>query len=740
MSIDLSQFHQVFFEESFEGLDIMESSLLALDLNEVDAETINSIFRAAHSIKGGAGTFGFMQVSGFTHVVETLLDEIRSGDRDIEQEHVDLFLICVDCLRGLLSDLQAHAEPDMAQADELKVKFEAILAGTEAGVESSADSNSDSTAEAATDAVLASDSHSKGWKIEFIPCEDVLCTGNEPYRMFRELQDLAEAEPDGSMKVIPHLEKLPDFSEMHPEMCYLSWTIFVYADIELSDLEEIFEWVVDDCDIRYERLSESNQLSAEQPGIADEVAGINTDSSAEETTAVVKAAPDAIPASTPEVIPEVILEPAAPIANAADANAAEKITEKAPTKAAAKTPAKAAENTSIRVSIDKIDGLINMVGELVITQSMLGQLGQEFDMDRVQRLQEGLGQLEQNTRELQESVMKIRMLPISFAFSRFPRLVRDLSKQLDKEVDLIMIGENTELDKTVMEKIGDPLVHLVRNSLDHGLENAEERTANGKSSNGTITLNAYHHGGNIVIEVKDDGAGLNKERIRNKAIEKGLVGEDETLSDAQIHDLIFQAGFSTADVVSDVSGRGVGMDVVRRNIAELNGTIDVTSKAGEGSTFSIRLPLTLAILDGQLVKVGEEVYIFPLVSIVESIQLEKSMLNNITGNQFVMQLRNDYIPILCLQDIFNTGAEKKDLEGAMLVVVEGDNEKVGIVVDELLGQQQVVIKSLEQNYEKVDSISGATILGDGTVALIVDVSGLNNKPLEKNSDDQTQAA
>ena len=740
MSIDLSQFHQVFFEESFEGLDIMESSLLALDLNEVDAETINSIFRAAHSIKGGAGTFGFMQVSGFTHVVETLLDEIRSGDRDIEQEHVDLFLICVDCLRGLLSDLQAHAEPDMAQADELKVKFEAILAGTEAGVESSADSNSDSTAEAATDAVLASDSHSKGWKIEFIPCEDVLCTGNEPYRMFRELQDLAEAEPDGSMKVIPHLEKLPDFSEMHPEMCYLSWTIFVYADIELSDMEEIFEWVVDDCDIRYERLSESNQLSAEQPGIADEVAGINTDSSAEETTAVVKAAPDAIPASTPEVIPEVILEPAAPIANAADANAAEKITEKAPTKAAAKTPAKAAENTSIRVSIDKIDGLINMVGELVITQSMLGQLGQEFDMDRVQRLQEGLGQLEQNTRELQESVMKIRMLPISFAFSRFPRLVRDLSKQLDKEVDLIMIGENTELDKTVMEKIGDPLVHLVRNSLDHGLENAEERTANGKSSNGTITLNAYHHGGNIVIEVKDDGAGLNKERIRNKAIEKGLVGEDETLSDAQIHDLIFQAGFSTAEVVSDVSGRGVGMDVVRRNIAELNGTIDVTSKPGEGSTFSIRLPLTLAILDGQLVKVGEEVYIFPLVSIVESIQLEKSMLNNITGNQFVMQLRNDYIPILCLQDIFNTGAEKKDLEGAMLVVVEGDNEKVGIVVDELLGQQQVVIKSLEQNYEKVDSISGATILGDGTVALIVDVSGLNNKPLEKNSDDQTQAA
>jgi two-component system chemotaxis sensor kinase CheA len=723
MSIDLSQFHQVFFEESFEGLDIMESSLLALDLNEIDAEMINTIFRAAHSIKGGAGTFGFMQVSGFTHVLETLLDEIRGGERGIEQEHVDLFLQCVDCLRSLMSDLQAGSEPDMTQADDLKTKFEAILAGDDINAEvSTADNSSDTTAK--SEVVGESNSSDvKGWKIEFIPCEDVLCTGNEPYRMFRELQDLAEAEQDGKIEIVPHLEKLPDFSEMHPEMCYLSWTIYIYADIELSDIEEIFEWVVDDCDIRYQRLSEteSSLVEAQTEDQAIAVAAIEV----EKVDAPVVEEKIALQV---EEISEVPLKPVAKSEVA-------KVEVAKP-----KAKAKPAENTSIRVSIDKIDGLINMVGELVITQSMLGQLGQDFTMDRVQRLQEGLSQLEQNTRELQESVMKIRMLPISFAFSRFPRLVRDLSKQLDKEVDLVMLGENTELDKTVMEKIGDPLVHLVRNSLDHGLEGVEERTANGKSSNGTITLNAYHHGGNIVIEVKDDGAGLNKERIRSKAIEKGLIGEDEPLSDAQIYDLIFQAGFSTADVVSDVSGRGVGMDVVRRNIAELNGSIEVTSKTGEGSVFSIRLPLTLAILDGQLVKVGEEVYIFPLVSIVESIQLEKSMLNNITGSQYVMQLRDDYIPIMCLQDIFNTGAEKKDLEGAMLVVVEGDNEKIGIVVDELLGQQQVVIKSLEQNYQKVDSISGATILGDGTVALIVDVSGLNNKPLEKNTDDQTQAA
>jgi len=733
MSIDLSQFHQVFFEESFEGLDIMESSLLALDLSEVDAETINTIFRAAHSIKGGAGTFGFMQVSGFTHVVETLLDEIRGGDRVIEQDHVDLFLLCVDCLRGLMTDLQAGSEPDMAQADELKVKFEAILAGEAIATEGSNEDSVETSATTLENITNSNDDDIKGWKVEFIPCEDVLCTGNEPYRMFRELQDLAEAE-GGSVEVIPHLERLPEFSKMHPEMCYLSWTILVRAGIELSDIEEIFEWVVDDCDIRYQRLADDN-LSAVESHLAPEaIEDVNEEVIAEETVAEETVAEESI--SNADISGEQKIDQVTE--KLAQVVAAKAKTESP--KAVVKATNKTAENTSIRVSIDKIDGLINMVGELVITQSMLGQLGQEFDMDRVQRLQEGLGQLEQNTRELQESVMKIRMLPISFAFSRFPRLVRDLSKQLDKEVDLVMIGENTELDKTVMEKIGDPLVHLVRNSLDHGLENAEERTANGKSSNGTITLNAFHHGGNIVIEVKDDGAGLNKERIRKKAIEKGLVGEDEILSDAQIHDLIFQAGFSTAEVVSDVSGRGVGMDVVRRNIAELNGSIEVTSKAGEGSTFSIRLPLTLAILDGQLVKVGEEVYIFPLVSIVESIQLEKSMLNNITGNQFVMQLRNDYIPILCLQDIFNTGAEKKDLEGAMLVVVEGDNEKVGIVVDELLGQQQVVIKSLEQNYQKVDSISGATILGDGTVALIVDVSGLNNKPLEKNSDDQTQAA
>ena len=561
--------------------------------------------------------------------------------------------------------------------------------------------------------------------------------------MFRELKELAG---DSTFTVTPELDRLPDFTAMHPELCYLSWTILIHAELEIGDMEEVFEWVVDDCEIRYKKfaVSELNAMGAgaetalDQESYSEEVAAVESEPKAivEHTTtgpvdtdsAQLDTAPEPTVGKVEEK-PQAVEKP--------------KATEspKAATKAPAKSTAqKSGENTSIRVSIDKIDSLINMVGELVITQSMLGQLGQEFDMSRLQRLQEGLGQLEQNTRELQESVMKIRMLPISFTFSRFPRLVRDLGKQLGKQVDLVMLGENTELDKTVMEKIGDPLVHLVRNSLDHGLESPAERVESGKSENGTITLNAFHQGGNIVIEVKDDGAGLNKERIRNKAIENGLISDEEFLSDDQVYDLIFQPGFSTADVVSDVSGRGVGMDVVRRNIAELNGSIEVSSKAGQGSVFTIRLPLTLAILDGQLVRVGEEIYIFPLVSIVESIQLEQQMLNNITGSQYVMQLRNDYIPIVQLHDVFDIQPEHKELDGSMLVVVEGDNEKIGVVVDELLGQQQVVIKSLEQNYQKVDSISGATILGDGTVALIVDISGISKKTESKAVAGQTQAA
>ena len=679
MSIDLSQFHQVFYEESYEGLDAMEQGLLDMDVTDPDSEVINTIFRSAHSIKGGAGTFGFNQVADFTHVLETLLDEVRSGDRSLDQNAMDLLLTSVDCVRSLLQELQAGDEPDLTQANDLKAQFEAILKG-ESAPANSADSGG-AAPPPSTDS-QAAEPPAGGWKIMFKPHLNMLQTGNEPTRMLRQLAEISQDK----LEVSAQFDRLTDFTTMNPEHCYLAWEITIQTPVERHEIDEVFEWVEDDADVSIEAIASGETAAAP---VAEQV---------QEAPAAQPPAETPVAASVPDQ-------------------------EKAPAKKASKPAAQ--ESSSIRVSIDKVDSLINMVGELVITQSMLGQLGQNFDITRVQRLQEGLAQLEHNTRELQESVMKIRMMPISFVFSRFPRLVRDVSRSLDKKIELKMSGENTELDKTVMEKIGDPMVHLIRNSMDHGIETPDVRIANGKPETGTVVLNAFHQSGNIVIEIKDDGAGLNTDRILQKAIENGLVSADQNLTQEQMFDLIFQPGFSTADVVSDLSGRGVGMDVVRRNIAALNGSIEVSSERGKGSRFVIRLPLTLAILDGQLVRVGDQIYIFPLVSIVESIQSENLSINNVGGHSDVLQLRDEYVPIVPLHEVFNIDTEEKSLNDSIIVVVETDGEKVGVVVDELLGQQQVVIKGLDEKYKKVDGISGATILGDGTVALIIDISGMS---------------
>ncbi len=382
------------------------------------------------------------------------------------------------------------------------------------------------------------------------------------------------------------------------------------------------------------------------------------------------------------------------------------------------------DSSSIRVSTEKVDELINLVGELVITQSMIGELGQNFNASNIERMMDGLSQLERHTRELQESVMRIRMLPISFSFNRFPRMVHDLGNKLGKKIELKMSGENTELDKTVLEKIGDPLVHLVRNSMDHGLETPEQRKACGKPETGELHLNAYHKGGSIIIEISDDGAGLNREKIRNHAIQRGLITAEEALSDDKIYDLIFQPGFSTAEAVSDVSGRGVGMDVVRRNIRELGGAVDIASTPGQGSKVTIRLPLTLAIMDGQLVRVGNQTYIIPLVSIIESLQAREENIKTIVDHAEVYRLRDEYINIVRLYEIFNLQPDTHNINDGLLVIVEGEGRKIGLYIDELFGQQQVVIKSLETNYKRIDGVSGATILGDGTVAMIIDVPGL----------------
>lgn len=826
MSVDLSQFHQVFFEESFEGLDAMESALMELDPTAVDSETINTIFRAAHSIKGGSATFGFAIVADFTHVLETLLDEIRSDIRAIRQEDIDLFLQSVDCLRDLLSALQQEETPNSQMAESLKKSFEAILAIDPKDASTDASSTEQQTTEPAPehdtshqgqvggeavatdgpwkirflpgrdilrtgneplriireledlgrisvtpifdhipeyssldseacylgfdiifrdriaresldevfewvvdeselDIVLAchkrnaeeeqsstgcasvqaeSSSSPPAWRISFKPCEDVLRTGNEPLRIFRELEEL------GDIHVSSHVDNVPSWSALNPESCYLSWSLTLNSDADQSQIDEAFEWVVDESELSITPatpLSESDGATA-----TSDLMLTKENAAAHDTPSIASQEPEPIAAANAKIpSPKSNDNPAPSSTNT-------------PTAPAKKQ--KSSESTSIRVGIDKVDTLINMVGELVITQSMLGQLGDDFEMNYLPKLREGLSQLEQNTRELQESVMRIRMLPISFAFSRFPRMVRDLSRRLDKKIELELIGEQTELDKTVMEKIGDPLVHLVRNALDHGIEQPQERLDAGKSEIGLITLNAYHQGGNVVIEITDDGKGLDRNRILAKAIESGLIQESDAkgLSNEQVYDMIFQPGFSTAQEVSDVSGRGVGMDVVRRNIQALNGSVEITSTQGKGSRITIRLPLTLAILDGQLVSVGEQTYIFPLVSIVESLQSDEGKVSRVAGGCDVFQLRDEYVPIIQLHEIFNVQAESTSLDEALMVVVECDGEKVGVVVDDLQAQQQVVIKSLEQNYQRVEGISGATILGDGTVALILDIPGL----------------
>jgi two-component system chemotaxis sensor kinase CheA len=692
MSIDMAQFHQVFFEESFEGLDIMETGLLNLDMGDVDDEEINTIFRAAHSIKGGSGTFGFTSVSDFTHVMETLLDEMRDGRRQVTQTAVSVLLGSVDCLREMLTAISGKQGVDEVRVVEHKKSLEVELKGAEGNTASVAESGSElavSETDTITDSAVYSDGQ-QGWHIAFSPHTHLLKTGNDPVRMFRELSAL------GELTVTVDFQGVPDFYDLDPEECHLSWDIKVVGDIPEAEIDDIFDWVEEECDLAIQSLSakstkvgqNSTTQAVEEALLAEtETAPLHTE------TAKLTSAPENPKPKN-------------------DKN-----------KEVAKPGAKS--SSSIRVDTGKIDTLINMVGELVITQSMLSLVGEHFELNKLDQLKNGLSQLERHTRELQESVMNIRMLPISFVFSRFPRLVHDMSTKLEKKIELVLAGENTEVDKTVVELLSDPLVHLVRNSLDHGIEMPADRIAAGKPETGTITLEAYHRGGNIVIEVKDDGKGLNKDVLRAKAVEKGLIDEDAILTDKQTYELIFMAGFSTAEKLTDVSGRGVGMDVVRRNIQALGGNIEIISELGKGSTIAIHLPLTLAILDGQSIAVGDERFIIPLGAIIESVNINESMINRVAGKGETFRLRGEYLPIVRMHEIFDVKtAQALKLTDGLLVVVEGQGMRCGLFIDDLLGQQQVVIKSLEANYRKVDGVSGATILGDGSVALILDIPGL----------------
>ncbi len=700
--IDLSQFYQVFFEEAGENLDNMEQLLLNLDIDNPDDEQMNAIFRCAHSIKGGAATFGFNDVAELTHQMETLLDKLRRHELAPTSPMVDVLLQSGDALKAQLARHQGSGA-DAVDTSELLSSIRTLvdggtLDGTRAPAPAAA-APAPAPAAAPTPAPAPLKSSVRQLELLVGPLSDAAQADNL-VELFKEITDLGTIEPlDGGIAA----DGMRRFK--------------VLTSSTDNDLLDLFTFHVSREQVKILPLGEGFGFHEGAPGappveakVEDPGYGFFDDAPGvpEATAAEVKAAEAAAAAAPKANVPATTAKPAAPAR-----------TEVAP-RAAAAGP----DQSTLRVSVEKVDQLINLVGELVITQAMLAQNSRNLDPGLYQQLASGLAELERNTRDLQESVMSIRMMPMSVVFSRFPRMVRDLAAKLGKKVELVTQGEATELDKGLIEKIIDPLTHLVRNSCDHGIESPADRLAKGKPEQGTITLVASHQGGSIVIEVRDDGRGLNREKlILAKAREKGIDAPD-TMTDEEVWDLIFAPGFSTADQVTDVSGRGVGMDVVKRNIPSLGGTVEIDSAEGYGMKVSVRLPLTLAIMDGMSVGVGEEVYILPLSSVVESFQVQSDTIKTVGGSGRVVEVRDEYMPVVELEQVFNVPRFDFEHVSSIMVVVEAEGGRVALLVDELLGQQQVVVKNLEANYRKVTDVSGATIMGDGRVALILDVGSL----------------
>ncbi|CAN7245793.1 chemotaxis protein CheA [Rhizobacter sp. LjRoot28] len=687
--IDLSQFYQVFFEEAGENLDRMEKLLLDLNVDAADDEELNAIFRCAHSIKGGAATFGFKDVAELTHQMETLLDKLRRHELAPTAAMVDVLLQSGDALRAQLARHQG-AGGDELDTTELLFNIRAMSSGEApaAAAAKPAAAPAPVSAPSILAQPVAEQQLARVIELRVGPLKDT-AQADELVELFKEIADLGTIEPlDNGM---------PADGMRRFKICTTS------SD---SDLLDLFTF----------------HVTREQVALLPMSAGFGFH----------KDAPGAPPESEPDPGYGFFDNAPGVPAGGVDAQATPSAAETAPAAAAApkarteRAPAATVEASTLRVSVEKVDQLINLVGELVITQAMLAQNSQGLDPALYQQLAQGLADLDRNTRDLQESVMSIRMIPMSMVFSRFPRMLRDLAGKLGKKVDFVTLGEATELDKGLVEKITDPLTHLVRNSCDHGIETPAERLAKGKPETGTITLSASHQGGSIVIEVRDDGRGLSREKLIKKARERGIPAPD-SMSDADVWSLIFAPGFSTAEVVTDVSGRGVGMDVVKKNITALGGTVDIDSAEGYGMRVSVRLPLTLAIMDGMSVGVGEEVYILPLSSVVESFQVQGDMVKTIGGSGRVVEVRDEYMPVLELERVFDVPRFDFEHVSGIMVVVEAEGGRVALLVDELLGQQQVVVKNLEANYRKVNDVSGATIMGDGRVALILDVGALVRK-------------
>ncbi|MDQ0143325.1 chemotaxis protein CheA [Cupriavidus necator] len=653
VDIDITQFYQTFFEEAEELLIEMEQLLLGLDIEAPDAEHLNAIFRAAHSIKGGAATFGFAALTETTHIFENLLDRTRRQELALTRTIIDTFLETKDVLQDQLNAYRNGTEPD----PETLARICAVLQqlAQEAAGHDAAPAPAAAAAPVAAAAPAAAPAGG-GLKIRLIKV-----SASDQALLREELANLGE---------------ITGQQETNGEL-----VVWLNTQCSADDIIAVCCFVIDMDQIVIEAAAE---------------------------------APDAAPAQVAAPAP-------APVAAApAPAPAAPAAREKAK---AAPAPAPAHGEGSIRVPTEKVDQIINLVGELVITQSMLAQTASSLDPVLFDRLFSGMGQLERNARDLQEAVMSIRMMPMDYVFSRFPRLVRDLASKLGKQIDLVTFGKATELDKSLIERIIDPLTHLVRNSLDHGIETPDKRIAAGKDATGQLILSAQHHGGNIVIEVSDDGGGLNRERILAKAIQNGLP-VSETITDEEVWQLIFAPGFSTAEVVTDVSGRGVGMDVVKRNIQEMGGHVQISSRPGMGTTIRIVLPLTLAILDGMSVKVGEETFILPLNCVMESLQPKAEDVHTAANSDRVMHVRGEYLPLLEMHRVFNVAGALQEPTQGIAVILQAEGKRFALLVDQLIGQHQVVLKNLETNYRKVPCISAATILGDGSVALIVDVGAL----------------
>jgi two-component system chemotaxis sensor kinase CheA len=668
--IDLSRFNQAFFDECAEHLAEMERILLEINTGEPDDEQLNAIFRAAHSIKGGAGIFGFQDMTVVTHELESLLDLLRNHEINFTRTMVDLFLEAGDVINMQLAGHRDGAEVRQEAVALICMKLHQM-------VETGAGASQPEPEVASTiiePPAVAPGSLQRCYELVFTPDPEIFKRGIRLENLFNELEEL------GEVTIKADLASMPEFSSFDPELCVTTWNITLVTTASEAEIRDIFEFVAEEEQLTINELKNS----------ADE--------------------PLPAPAEERAIAPEA----ASPLGRRAyDRN------EMAPEAFGRRN---GETDSSIRVNVAKVDQLINQVGELLITQAMLAQTAMALDPVQHEMLHRSVMQLERNTRDLQQSVMSIRLVPISMVFNRFPRMVRELAAKLGKEVEFRTIGDSTELDKGLIEKIADPLTHLIRNALDHGLETTEARVAAGKAPVGTIALRASQQGGKIVIEVMDDGAGLNRDKILRKAHEQQIPAS-ETMSDEEVWQLIFAPGFSTAATVTDVSGRGVGMDVVLKNVQSIGGRVSVTSEAGKGARVIISLPLTLAILDGLSLAVGTEKYIIPLNAVIESLQPQSEQLKSVNG-KMVLHVRGEYVPVVPLHELFHLHTAITAPEAGILVLVDVDGEKAAILVDALLDEHQVVIKNLETNYRKVAGSAGATILGDGRVALILDVTGL----------------